>query len=188
MAEPSTGFAEAIGALRGAGVTCVVVGAYGINLYATAPSQILLTEDCDLPLPADPTVLGAAFEVLRAVGFALSLGGEPFLGAGLEDLRTLVRHRSTVRAVRGRTQLDLMLAVAGLEHADAWARGREFVVRGQSIRAAPLADLLESKRLVGRPKDRAFLESWKFAVESARDDEARRIARELGERDSGDAR
>lgn len=158
--------------LNRARVPYVIVGVYGINLYSERAGTVISTMDCDFLIPPDPAVLRRALRALRKLEFEIEAGGEPFVGDHPSDLAAIVRAGANVRAHKGPAQIDLAVQLAGLEHRSLWAKHNRFRVEGVLVRVAPLADLIRSKELAGRPKDRLFLETYRHALKELLRDEA----------------
>jgi hypothetical protein len=57
-------YAEACKHLDLAGVPNVIVGAFGINLYAQRASEMIATADCDILVPAQEDILAKACQAL----------------------------------------------------------------------------------------------------------------------------
>ena len=157
-------YAEFLQRLEVAGVRHLVIGAFGINLYAQAVGVVVNTADCDVLLPPDPDNLGRAVRILEELGYELEAGGEPLIDADEAILRGIVRALACVRAVRESAHIDLPLGMAGADFESLWRDQREARIGNQVIRVAPLAALIRSKEIANRPKDRLFLEVHKDAL------------------------
>jgi hypothetical protein len=149
--------------LEEAGVRYIIVGAFGVDLYARDAGCIIRTLDCDLLLPADPVVLGLAVAVLKKLGYSMQAGGEP-VDQDPELLRGIVRARGCIRAVRKGARIDLPLQIEGCRFQALWKKHRRIEVGGVRLRVAPLRDILRSKKLANRPKDRLFLAAYQDAL------------------------
>jgi len=158
-------YADALASLNRHRVSYVVVGVFGVNLYAERAGMVILTQDCDLLLRAESRILARALRVLRKRGWEMTAGGEPFLGEHPDDLTSILRGRTMIRALRRGRQIDLALGLAGLDFEAVWKNRRVFRTQGVRVPVAPLADLLRSKELANRPKDRVFLETYRAALE-----------------------
>lgn len=177
-------YAEACRRLAQARVPYVIVGVFGVNLYSERVGAVITTADCDLLLPSDAAILSRALQALARLGYAFEAGGESFL-PDPELLQGAVHARANIVARREDAQLDLVLEIAGCRYEDLWKRHRRFRVDGILVRVAPLEDILRSKELAGRPKDRLFLETYRDALEKLlRDDrnllDARRLRKIRG--------
>jgi hypothetical protein len=158
-------YAEACRRLAQARVPYVIVGVFGVNLYSERVGTVITTADCDFLLPADAAILSRALRALAGLGYAFEAGREPFL-PDPELLQGVVRARANIVARREDTQLDLVLEIAGCRYEDLWKRRRRFRVDDVLVRVAPLQDILRSKELAGRPKDRLFLETYRDALDN----------------------
>ena len=157
-------YAEACRFLARARVPYVIVGAFGVNLYSERVGTVITTADCDFLLPADAAVLSRALRALSRLGYVFEAGREPFL-EDPELLQGVLRARANIVARKEDIQLDLVLEIAGCRFGDLWERRRKFRVEGVLVRVAPLGDILRSKELAGRPKDRLFLATYRDALE-----------------------
>ena len=149
--------------LEKAGVRYVIVGAFGVDLYARDAGCVINTQDCDLLLPPDPAGLSRAIAVLKKLGYSLEAGGEP-VDQDLDLIRGIVRALGCVRAVKKSARIDLPLEIAGCRFESLWKRQRRVKVGGVTLRVAPLRDILRSKKLADRPKDRLFLATFEDAL------------------------
>lgn len=166
-------YVEVCARLEADGVRYLIVGAFGINLYAGQVGLVITTGDCDVMVPADVTTLTRALKGLRQLGFSLEAGDEPLPDEGPVVLAGIVRARACVRATREDARIDLPLEISGATFDALWPEQRRFLVEGVPLRVAPLSELVRSKQLAGRPKDRAFLEAHREALEDlVRRDEA----------------
>src|SRR3989454_3310260 len=77
----------------------------------------------------------------------------------------VVANRALVRATDGAgLDVDLSLVMAGLDFETVWAERRVFRVGTVDIPVARLGHIIESKRRVGREKDRMFLATHAEAI------------------------
>jgi hypothetical protein len=158
-------YVEACSRLDEAGVRYLIVGAFGINLYAGQVGAVITTGDCDLMIPADANALEAAVRTLRSLGFTLEAGGELLPDEDPVVLDGILRARACVRAMRPDARIDLPLEISGATFEALWPEQRRFTIEGRTLRVGPLAALVRSKQLADRPKDRAFLEAHRVALE-----------------------
>ena len=139
----------------------VVIGVWGINLYARTLLQTFATRDKDLFLPPDPDNLLLAWRAAEEADLELSCGQEP-LDLPRDGLvaRAVVERRALTRATDGvDLQVDMTLVMGGFDFETVWAERRCFLVEGVAVPVARLTHIARSKALAGRPKDRLFLES-----------------------------
>jgi hypothetical protein len=153
-------YAEACHLLDSAGVRYVVIGAMGVNLHSAPRAPVVLTEDLDLLLPADPAQLRRAVVSLSGAGFLLEARGEPLVGDDAVILAGIARARARVRATKDESAVDLALEAAGLLFEDVWARHVVRRIDGTQVRVAPLPDIVRSKMHANRLKDRLFLATY----------------------------
>ncbi len=151
-------YAEACRRLDEAGARYLLIGGMGINLHLTEQGVIVLTEDCDLLLPAELENLDRAARALCAAGFALHAGGEPLVSPDRAVLAGILRQQATIRASKEGAPVDLPLRAEAIEFESAWERQVRRRLDGASVRLAPLVDIVRSKLALNRSKDRVFLE------------------------------
>ncbi len=167
-------YVDALTAISESGVRFLVVGAFGMNLHGEQLGPTLFTRDCDLMLPPDPVGLAGVIGILRAQGFAIEVGGEPLPDEDDVVLGGIVRHRACVRAIKEDVAFDLPLQIAGGEFEELWSRRRRFRLGEVDLPTAALEDLIRSKQLADRPKDRLFLETFRSEIEDLRRRDAKR--------------
>ena len=149
--------------LRARGVRYVAMGVWGANHYAKSPAGVLHTRDKDLFLPLEEENLIAAWQACEAAGLSLCTCQEPLdLPRDLFLARAVVSQRALTRAT-GEDELlvDLSLVMAGFAFDEVWSSRRHFQIEGTEVAVARLMDIVRSKAIVGRPKDRLFLETLK---------------------------
>lgn len=159
--------------LEAAGVRYVIVGGFGAELHFLHEAGAITTQDMDLLLPLDARQVELALTALCAAGFLLSAGGEPVIPDEV-IAQGIVRQRATVRATRGLEAIDVMTQAQELDFEALWAGHQPFVVRGVSVRVAPLHAILRAKHAVGRTKDRLFLEQFREVIAEALEREQKR--------------
>ena len=159
-------FARLVRSLERAGVRFVLIGLAGANYYARSGATLFVTEDRDLLLPLDPDNALAAWGVCEAMGLELGCGREPLDRPRDRFLaERVVANRALVRATdRAGLDVDLSLVMAGLDFETVWAERRVFRVGTVDIPVARLGHIIESKRRVGREKDRMFLATHAEAI------------------------
>jgi len=152
-------FTHLVHSLSSGAVRFVIIGVSGANYWARHAGMQFSTKDRDLFLPLDPENELRAWRVCEQSGLALWCGDEPlgepkdtFLAQAVVERRMLVTAIGTPDLV-----VDLSLVMAGLEFEEVWANRREFDVDGVMIPVASLHDIVESKRVANREKDRLFL-------------------------------
>ena len=159
-------FARLVRSLERAGVRFVLIGLAGANYYARSGATLFVTEDRDLLLPLDPDKALAAWGVCEAMGLQLRCGREPLDRHRDRFLaERVVANRALVRATDGAgLDVDLSLVMAGFDFETVWAERRVFRVGTVDIPVARLGHIIESKRRVGREKDRMFLATHAEAI------------------------
>jgi len=164
------GHLAALAKLRAARVDFLMVGAGALDHFVPEAASVYVTADCDLLLRPTTANLAKALRVLLACGYELSAGGEPLPDVDALVLSRLHERRIAVRAEKAESlPLDLLLEAKGYTFAQ-WWKGRVWFRAGRvRIPCASLEQVLESKRLADRPKDRLLLGLFKdrFAAKPA---------------------
>lgn len=142
-------------------VRFVLIGVWAANYYATEVGELFRTYDQDLYLPPDAENLLRAWDTCEAAGLELLAGTEPLdRPRDLLLARRVAELRALTSAVDAHAlRIDLTLTMAGYTFEEVWVARRPFVVEGVSIPVARLEQIVRSKSLADRPKDRAFLET-----------------------------
>ena len=145
------------------GISYVVVGMAGINYYAKNASEMFSTLDYDLFLQPTLHNVEKAVQCLEALGFTLSSRIGILKGP---DLKQVVRQRMTlVATTQEGIMIELLLKVSGYPFSELTKDAATFTVEGVPVRVGRLSKLLRSKRLANRPKDRQFLQRYRFLLE-----------------------
>ena len=139
-------------------VRYVVVGGLATVLHGHAR----LTADVDLVIDLSPVEARHAIEVLLGFGF------EPRLPVDAVDFADEAVRRAWIdeRGMRVFSLFDPanpmlsvdLFAEHPIDFEDLWDRSEVIPLRSTAVRVASLADLIELKRLAGRPKDLADVE------------------------------
>ena len=140
-------------------VRFVIIGLSGANYYARSGGSLFATQDRDLLLKPDPANLLEAWRVCEGAGLGLFAGHEPLDQPRDHVLaERVVRQKPSVRASDGAgLDVDLTLVMAGFDFATVWQGRRVFRAGDVEIPVARLSHIVESKRRLGREKDRLFL-------------------------------
>lgn len=164
--------------LNKAGVDYVLIGVLAINHYVRDPGSMYSTLDCDILIRPEADHLRKAIRVLLSEGYRLEAGGEPLISPDDLLVARLVEHRATIRGLkRDSLAIDLVLETSGFSFSD-WHRGRRFFkAGGLRIPCGSLTQLLRSKEISGRPKDRAFLKLYGAQLEESETQRRRRKRR-----------
>ena len=155
-------------ALTRAGVEYMVIGVSGINYFAKDARSLLSTADYDLFLRPTAENVARAWRAFQKNGYTVVIRrGDHSVALRKLSARTrdrLLKEQKTLVAI-GPYQLvaEGLLAVSGFtfeqmrRHA-VWMKDRELKFR---FLVGSLRDLLESKRVADRAKDRLFLARYK---------------------------
>ena len=145
-------------ALNEAGVRYVVVGGLATVLHGYAR----LTADVDLACDLTPAPARTLIETLVALGFTPRAPVDPIQFSD-PDVRqrwidekgmrvfSMVDRQNPVRAV------DVFVEHP-IEFEQLWSRAEEVVLESTSVRVASIPDLIQLKRIAGRPQDLADIE------------------------------
>jgi hypothetical protein len=144
-------------------VRYVVIGVWGVNLYAQQAAELLATRDTDLFVPPEPENLLRTWQACDELGLELTSSGEPldrprdeFLARAVVERRALTRASDAADLV-----VDLTLVMAGFDFESAWRERRTLTLDGVPVTVARLSQIVESKRIADRPKDRLFLATYR---------------------------
>lgn len=169
-----TGLTEIQRRLVEAGIRFVVIGVGGANFYAQAAGGLFATQDHDLLLPPDPQNLLDCWQTFLAQGWELWSNHEPLdKPTDLWLAERVVERRAAVTATEGEAlEIDLTLVMSGFTFERVWEERRIFSSEGVEIPVARLDHIVQSKRVVGRPKDLLFFSTHEELLEQllARED------------------
>jgi len=154
--------------LTRSGVDYIVIGVSGINYFAKDARQVLSTADYDLFLKPTAENVVRAWKAFRKGGFSVVVRQ----GDHMRALRRLTSATGGKLVKQGRTLVAVgpyqlvvegLLVVSGftfdeLKRRAVGMRDRELNFR---FEVGALKDLLESKRIANREKDRLFLARYK---------------------------
>ena len=157
-------------ALKRRRVDFVVIGVSVINYYARDTREIISTGDYDIFIRSGVVNVERALEVLLKEGCSVSYkprGIEelvPVRRSGLEVCRKIVQDKSVVIAVGPyESVFELVQMISGFTFEE--IKRRSVKMRDWKLRTTfpvgRLEDLLESKRVANREKDRLFLQKYK---------------------------
>jgi predicted nucleotidyltransferase len=137
----SSDYKDLLRSLNAAGVRYLIVGGYAVMIY-TEPS---FTKDLDIWI--DPTLENA-----QVLFRALSHFGAPLKGISPRDFtEPETFYQMGVEPVR----VDVLTSLPGLVFGEAWGRKETVDFDGEQAFVVSRQDLLLSKKLIGRPRDRA---------------------------------
>ena len=144
-------FKEILSIFNGKRVKYLVVGGHAVIKY-TEPRY---TKDLDIWVKADRENAQAVFAGLKEFGAPLSgLSPEDFAQEGHF-------YQMGVPPVR----VDILMSVTGLQFDQAWSRRLEVDFDGIPVPFISKADLIEAKRVAGRPQDLLDVDSLLNAEE-----------------------
>ena len=151
-------FAPLFEALNREEVRYVVVGGLATVLHGHAR----LTADVDLVIDLSPDEARRGLDVLLGLGFEPRLPVDPTDFADEEIRRGWIEERgmrvfSLFDPANPMRSVDLF-AEHPIDFDDLWDRAEVVPLRSTAVRVASLPDLIELKRLAGRPKDLADVE------------------------------
>ena len=145
------------------GVRYVVVGMAAINYYARKAAETFATLDYDIFIEPTLKNVEQAIRGLKRLGFTIGTATGPLQ---TRALHSIVRQKRTLVATttEGLT-IELLLAVSGFLFAELAEDAATFTIRGVPVKVGRLTKLLQSKKLAGRAKDRAFLRRYQILLD-----------------------
>jgi predicted nucleotidyltransferase len=151
-------FAPLFRALNEAGIRYVVVGGLAVVLHGYAR----LTVDVDLVIDLDEEQARRAIETLVGMGLQPRVPVNPIEFADRSTRETWIRDRgmqvfSMFDPSNPMRVVDLFVDHP-LPFEDLWARSVRFDLEEMTVRVASISDLIQLKRLAGRPQDQADIE------------------------------
>ncbi|MHC4872612.1 MAG: hypothetical protein ACYTFY_12285 [Planctomycetota bacterium] len=147
-------------------VNYIVIGVSGINYYAKNAMHIIMTGDYDIFI--DPKVKNAvkALRVMKKLDFIITTKDGEIKKVCSENIEKIVSSFSTfVCENHSGNLIELCLAISGFTFDELLENSNKFKSGRTGIRVASLKDLLRSKEIADRPKDRLFLEKYKLILE-----------------------
>lgn len=157
-------------ALNEAAVRYVIVGGVAVVLHGHSR----LTADLDLVVDLEPEPATKVIDVLLGLGLRPRLPVDPGGFADPVIREQWVRERGmrvfTMGDARGIRLVDLLVA-SPIPFADLWARSVEVRLSGTTVRVASIPDLIDMKRLAGRPIDLVDIENLEAILEEKAKDE-----------------
>ena len=156
-------YLEILKKLNVSGIKYVVVGLFGINFYSDSAATSFSTNDLDVFI--DPTVdnVKRSCHCLKEMDMNLSFktGKETVKEYSDKDLLTVVRERKVIVASdQYGIVVEFLLQISGLTFSEINNNAKIFNVEGIPVRVGKLEDLLLSKRIAGRKKDKLFLKRF----------------------------
>ncbi len=159
-----SGHLQVLAALNASEVDYLLVGALALGHYAPDAASFYVTADCDLLVRPTAANLRKALRVLVRCSYSLTAGGEPLVRVDSLVLKRLLERRIAVRSDSATGMpIDVLVDAIGYTYAQ-WRRTRKvFKVKGVRVPCAGLEQVLESKRLAGRDKDKKLLALYETA-------------------------
>ncbi len=143
-------------------VLYVVVGVSGINYYAKDARQLILTADYDVLLKPELANVMDAIKVMKKLGFVLTTKEGRLGRITKKSVGRIVSSGLTVVCENHHgNMVELCLQVSGFSFQQLSQNAREFRAGRTHITVGLLRDLLHSKEIANRPKDRLFLEKYR---------------------------
>lgn len=136
----------------------MVVGMSAINYYAKSQIQAIVTLDYDIFLEPELANVRRAIQCLKQLGFTIGTAAGRLKVAELP--RAVKVRRTLVATTSEGIMVELLLAVSGFSFAELANDAKTLSLRGVAVKVGRIEKLLQSKKLAGRPKDRAFLSRY----------------------------
>ncbi len=160
---PDDPYLDVIDHFNRKGVRYVVVGMAGINYYGKDARQIFGTMDYDIFVEPALKNVDKALNILKSLGFNLGTSEGTL---NLTDLKGVVGMRQTLMATTPYGwMVELLLEVSGFPFSELSRDAMTFTVEDIPIRVGKLAQLIQSKRMAHRPKDRQFLKRYQALLD-----------------------
>lgn len=146
-------------------VQYIVVGVSGINYYAKNARNIMMTSDFDIFVNPEFENVKKAVRILKSLKFDVFVK-ENKIGRLSEDkIQNIIKNRVTVVGKHYYGHIvELCLAVSGFSFPEMESRAITFRAGRTKIRVGHLSDILKTKKIANRPKDRLFLEKFKEII------------------------
>jgi len=152
-------YAELLDKFNRQGVQYVVIGMSGINYYASNASETFSTQDYDIFIKPTIDNVEKAVLILKRSNYNATTSEGEITSARIKDI---TRHKKTIIAADPYGIIfELLLAVSGYTFGQMKRNAKIFVAEKVPIKVGNLYDLLTSKKLAGRAKDKLFLRRFK---------------------------
>jgi hypothetical protein len=147
-------------------VNYIVVGVSGVNYYAKNAMQIIMTGDYDIFLDPELKNVMNALKVMKNLDFVITSADSEIKRLSSGKVEKIVSSLSTLVCENHYGNLvELCLRISGFTFDDLLKNSNSFNAGRVNIKVGALEDLLYSKEIADRPKDRLFLEKYKFILE-----------------------
>lgn len=158
-------YTEIIKAFNHNKVTYIVIGVSGINYYAKDAHNLIMTADYDIFLKPEVENVTKAIKILKEKGFTIVNKEKTIRRISKKEIEKIVRKKLnlTCENFYG-NMIDLCLEISGFSFEELDKRSKSFKAGRISIRVGRLRDLLKTKEIATRPKDRLFLEKYKLLL------------------------
>jgi len=158
-------YTEIIKAFNHNKVAYTVIGVSGINYYTKDAHSLIMTADYDIFLKPEVENVTKAIKILKAKGFTVVNKEGPIRRISKKRTEEIVRKKLnlTCENFYG-NMIDLCLEVSGFGFEELDRKAKIFKAGRTSIRVGRLRDLLKTKEIAARPKDRLFLEKYKLLL------------------------
>jgi len=159
-------YTEIIGEFNRNKVSYIVIGVSGINYYARNAHNLIMTADYDIFLKPEATNVTKAIKILKAKGFTMVTKKGAIRRISKKAAEDIVRRKTalTCENFYG-NMVDICLEVSGFSFEELDKKSKIFKGGRTSIRVGRLRDILKTKEIAARPKDRLFLEKYRLLLE-----------------------
>ncbi|MBL7157494.1 MAG: hypothetical protein ISS92_04975 [Candidatus Omnitrophica bacterium] len=140
-------------------VQYVVIGMSGINYYASNAAETFSTQDYDIFVKPTIDNVRKAVLILKKLGYSVSTDEGEITS---DCIKSITRYKKTIVAQDAYgVMFELVLTVSGYTFGQMKKNIRIFLSGKVPIKVGNLNDLLTSKKLAGRTKDKVFLKRYK---------------------------
>jgi competence protein ComGF len=155
-------YVELIDRFNRQGISYVVVGMSGINYYASNTLETFSTQDFDIFVKPTIDNVKKSIAVFKELGYNLVPYKQPGEDWSIKDV---VKNKKTILAVDSYgITFKLILSVSGFTFSQMEGNAVVFNVGNIPVKVSKLSQLLLSKKIAGRKKDKLFLKRYEMLL------------------------
>ncbi|MCK9554416.1 hypothetical protein M0R36_01150 [bacterium] len=154
---------ETLKNLNKEGVRYVVVGLFGINFYSKSAENSFATNDLDIFIEPVVENVKKCCRCLKRIDMNLSVKEDEnnMKEYADKDLRDIIRNKKVIVASDPYgIVIEILLQISGLSFSEINNNAEIFNVENIPVKTGSLRDLLLSKKIAGREKDKLFLKRY----------------------------